>query len=127
MNIEINRINHQVETQPSGFVQQVNQEYGYQLEKIVDNIVKTREERPVILLSGPSGSGKTTTAFMIEKLLDEKGSETHTISMDNYFRPLTNEEKELSLQGKMDLESPLRVDEDLLNSQIVAFERGEEI
>lgn len=127
MNIEINRINHQVETQPSDFVRSVNQEYGYQLEKIARKIANTREERPVILLAGPSGSGKTTTAFMIEKLLDEFGCETHTVSMDNYFRPLTNEEKELSLQGKMDLESPQRVDSDLLSSQIEAFGRGDEI
>ena len=127
MNIEINRINHQVETQPSDFVRSVNQEYGYQLEKIARKIANAREERPVILLAGPSGSGKTTTAFMIEKLLDEFGCETHTVSMDNYFRPLTNEEKELSLQGKMDLESPQRVDSDLLNSQIEAFGRGDEI
>ena len=127
MNIEINRINEQVETEPSGFVRSVNEEYGYQLEKIARDIAAARDERPVILLAGPSGSGKTTTAFMIEKLLDEHGCETHTVSMDNYFKPLTQEEKELSMQGKMDLESPLRVDSDLLNTQIEAFGRGDEI
>ena len=105
----------------------VNEEYQYQLERITENIISSRNDRPVILLSGPSGSGKTTTAFMIEKLLDEAGCETHTISMDNYFCPLTHEEKELAALGKMDLESPDRIDSDLLNTQIEAINRGEEI
>ena len=97
------------------------------MKKITDNIINSRNEKPVILISGPSGSGKTTTAFMIEKILDEAGCDTHTISMDNYFCPLSKEEKELAARGQMDLESPERVDADLLNSQIEAIENCEEI
>lgn len=127
MNIEVTRINNGLTADPKGYVQAVNEEYQYQLERITENIISSRNDRPVILLSGPSGSGKTTTAFMIEKLLDEAGCETHTISMDNYFCPLTHEEKELASLGKMDLESPDRIDADLLNTQIEAINRGEEI
>ena len=127
MNIEVTRINNSLTADPKGYVQAVNEEYQYQLERITENIISSRNDRPVILLSGPSGSGKTTTAFMIEKLLDEAGFETHTISMDNYFCPLTHEEKELAALGKMDLESPDRIDADLLNTQIEAIDRGEEI
>jgi len=127
MNIEVTRINNGLTADPKGYVQAVNEEYQYQLERITENIISSRNDRPVILLSGPSGSGKTTTAFMIEKLLDEAGFETHTISMDNYFCPLTHEEKELAALGKMDLESPDRIDADLLNTQIEAIDRGEEI
>ncbi len=127
MNIEVTRINNSLTADPKGYVQAVNEEYQYQLERITENIISSRNDRPVILLSGPSGSGKTTTAFMIEKLLDEAGCETHTISMDNYFCPLTHEEKELASLGKMDLESPDRIDTDLLNTQIEAIDRGEEI
>lgn len=126
MNIEVTRINNAVRIDPKGYVQSVNEEYYYQLKKITDNIANTRNEKPVILLSGPSGSGKTTTAFMIEKLLDEAGCETHTISMDNYFCPLSSEEKELAALGKMDLESPDRIDADLLNEHILAIEMCEE-
>ena len=126
MNIEVTRINNAVRIDPKGYVQSVNEEYYYQLKKITDNIANTRNEKPVILLSGPSGSGKTTTAFMIEKLLDEAGCETHTISMDNYFCPLSSEEKKLAALGKMDLESPDRIDADLLNEHILAIEMCEE-
>ncbi|MCR5599798.1 MAG: adenylyl-sulfate kinase [Ruminococcus sp.] len=118
MNIEIARINQGIEKDPKEYVRLVNEDYQYKLSKIVDEIIKNRNDKPVILLSGPSGSGKTTTALMIEKLLDERGLETHTLSMDNWFCPLTEAEKKLASEGKMDLESPMRVDSDLLNRQI---------
>lgn len=127
MNIEVSRINNSIANDPSGYVRAVNENYLYQLSKITDNIIRNRNDKPVILLSGPSGSGKTTTAFMIEKLLGEAGVSTHTLSMDNYFCPLTDEEKELAALGKMDLESPDRIDKELLNSQIEAIENCEEV
>lgn len=127
MNIEVNRINEGLQNSPKEFIEAANADYTYRLDKIADEIIAHRDEKPVILLAGPSGSGKTTTAMMIEKLLDEKGHATHTLSMDNYFCPLSTEEKELASQGKMDLESPLRMDKDLLNTQIEAMSDCEEV
>ncbi|MBP5578052.1 MAG: adenylyl-sulfate kinase [Ruminococcus sp.] len=118
MNIEITRINQGIDSDPVRYIKSVNEDYLYKLKKIADDIAENRNEKPVILLSGPSGSGKTTTAMMIEKLLDDMGHETHTLSMDNWFCPLTEAEKALAAEGKMDLESPLRVDCELLNEQI---------
>ncbi|MBO7475172.1 MAG: adenylyl-sulfate kinase [Ruminococcus sp.] len=118
MNIEITRINQGIDSDPARYIKAVNEDYLYKLKKIADEIAENRIEKPVILLSGPSGSGKTTTAMMIEKLLDDMGHETHTLSMDNWFCPLTEAEKALAAEGKMDLESPLRVDCELLNRQI---------
>ncbi len=127
MNIEVTRINAQIQTDPAKFVKEVNEDYIYKLKKIADDIIANREQKPVILISGPSGSGKTTTSFLLEKLLDDSGHPTHTLSMDNYFRPLTESEKALAALGKMDLESPDRVDKELLNAQIHAINMGEEI
>ena len=93
MNIEIARINQGIEKDPKEYVRSVNEDYLYKLKKIADDIAENHNEKPVILLSGPSGSGKTTTAMMIEKLLDDMGHETHTLSMDNWFCPLTEAEK----------------------------------
>ena len=127
MNIEITRINQGIEESPLNYVKNTNADYLYRLNSIVDNIEKNCQQKPVILLAGPSGSGKTTTAMMIEKLLDERGHETHTISMDNYFCSLSEKEKELAALGKIDLESPARVDNILLNQQISAIGNCEEI
>lgn len=127
MNIEIARINQEIENDPKGYVKAVNEDYLYKLTQIANDIAESHNEKPVVLLSGPSGSGKTTTALMIEKILDEMGHETHTLSMDNWFCPLTEAEKALASEGKMDLESPLRVDSELLNKQIEAISACREI
>lgn len=127
MNIEVTRINMKSHKNPADYVKQVNEEYIYYLRKIADDIIAHRDEKPVILISGPSGSGKTTTSFMLEKLISESGYKTHTLSMDNYFNPLTEEEKRLAALGKMDLESPARMDKELLNEQIASISAGEEI
>lgn len=127
MNIEVTRINYEIEKNPEEYVRVSNEDYIYRLKKIVSDIIDNRSERPVIVLAGPSGSGKTTTALTIGKILTELGHRTHTISMDNYFCSLTDEEKRLSILGKMDLESPLRVDKELLNSHIESIGRGEPV
>lgn len=127
MNIEVTRINDEIRKNPENYVLSANEDYIYRLKKIVSDIILHQKERPVIVLAGPSGSGKTTTALTIGKMLTESGHRTHTISMDNYFCSLTEEEKRLSVLGKMDLESPLRVDKELLNSHIEKIGRGETV
>lgn len=69
--------------------------------------------KPIVLLSGPSGSGKTTAALRIEARLRELGRTAHTLSMDNYFLPISDENRhELPRddEGNIDLESPMRLD-----------------
>lgn len=127
MNIEVNRINSDIADNPKEYVKLSNELYRWHLENIAENIAENKEQKPVILLSGPSGSGKTTTALMLAKILEEKGCPTNVLSMDNYFISLTDEERELSVLGKIDLESPDRVDKDLLNRQIKAIGKCQEI
>lgn len=100
------------------FVAACEKAYSRQLTKIADYIAAHKEQCPIVLISGPSGSGKTTSALILEEKLDRRGVETHTLSQDNYFRTLTEEDKALLAQDKLDLESPARVDADLLNSQL---------
>jgi len=102
----------------NAFVATCEKAYSRQLTKIADYIAAHKEQCPIVLISGPSGSGKTTSALMLEAKLDRRGLETHTLSQDNYFRTLTEEDRALLAEGKLDLESPARVDEELLNSQL---------
>lgn len=127
MNIEVTRINAGVSQNPAEYVETVNKAYFFQLRQIAEKIAENKDKQPVVLLSGPSGSGKTTTAMILAKMLGELGCLTHTLSMDNYFKSLSDRERELSVQGLIDLESPSRVDSELLNSQIEAIERCEEV
>lgn len=95
--------------------------YADGIRKIAESIYAQRHEKGVILVSGPSGSGKTTSSHMLEAMLDAMGAETHTISMDNYFTPFDEEQKILAAQGKIDFESPDRLDIPFMNEQLEAI------
>ena len=81
---------------PQAWITQMEQQHWAQLRTIAEEIAEHRRTCPIILLSGPSGSGKTITAMMLESILDGMGLETHTLSMDHYFKSITPEQ--LSLQ-----------------------------
>ncbi len=127
MHIAIQTINQRLATDPTGFVANAQTRYAAQLDTIAAHIYANRAQSPVVLLSGPSGSGKTTTAQLIEARLDAMGCETHTLSMDDYFRSLTDEQRALAAQHQFDLEAPDRVDETLLGDQLSRFIAGETI
>ena len=97
------------------------------MENAAKKIADHRGESHVVLLSGPSGSGKTTTALKIEEQLDKMGIETHTISMDNYFKTLDPETAPRNRDGAIDFESPFFLDVDLLNRHFAMLDRGETI
>lgn len=101
--------------------------YASQLISAAERIFEEREQRPVVLISGPSGSGKTTSAKRVEHLLEERGVNTHTISMDNYFLPTEETEKARDENGNIDFESPHRLDIPLFREHLEKLYRCEEI
>ena len=113
----LEKINQEM-TASADAMQAADQKFLQELQKNAESIRKTAIARPVILLAGPSGSGKTTTAFLLERFLDRWGVETHTISMDNFFSTMTPQQREMAAAGKLDLESPARVDVPYLNQQL---------
>ena len=110
--------NRRLSQDAAAFIAAADAQYDRQLEEIADYIAAHRDTCPIVLLSGPSGSGKTTTALILEHKLDSRGLHTHTLSQDNYFHTQTEEDHRLLAEGKFDLESPERVDADLINSQL---------
>lgn len=101
--------------------------YFEQIANAAEVIAANAEERPIVLLAGPSGSGKTTTALLIERELKRKGLVTHTLQMDDYFSPLTQEELALLKENKLDLEKPTRVDIPFFQAQLDQILKGEEV
>ena len=118
MVISANEINDKINCNSNLFIKESEENFAAHIRKTAEKISVRASSRPIILLSGPSGSGKTTSAMMIEKLLDESGFETHTLSMDNWFKPLSKQEHILLNNKKLDLESPDRVDSDFLSEQL---------
>lgn len=117
----VSEVNRRLKTDAEDFIREAEAAYDHQLTEIAAYIRDHKDTCPLVLISGPSGSGKTTTALILEKKLDAWGLETHTLSMDNYFRTLTPEQHQLLAEEKLDLESPDRVDTQLLNAQLTAI------
>ena len=127
MPYSLTRLNEAVRSDPAAFARECDAAFAKKVENAAKKIADHRGESHVVLLSGPSGSGKTTTALKIEEQLDKRGIETHTTSMDNYFKTLDPETAPGNRDGAIDFESPFFLDVDLLNRHFAMLDRGETI
>ena len=127
MAYQLNDINAAVRRDPVGFMQECDARFQQKVEAAADLIVSRMKDSPVILLSGPSGSGKTTTAQKIEHVLDCRGVETHTISMDDYFLTVDPRTAPRTPEGTIDLESPDMLDMKLLDEHFTKLSRGDAV
>lgn len=120
-------INQQIRNHPSAFLAECDTRYQKQIEAAADAILNRMSISPIVLLSGPSGSGKTTTALKIEEVLEQRGINTHTISLDNYFKTRDPATAPRTADGQYDLESPLCLDMQLLDETFTQLSRGEDV
>ena len=127
MPYSLTRLNEAVRSDPGAFARECDAAFAKKVENAASRIAEHRGESRVILLSGPSGSGKTTTALKIEERLENMGIETHTISMDDYFKTMDPETAPRNRDGDIDFESPFFLDVDLLNRHFAMLDRGETI
>ena len=127
MPYSLTRLNEAVRSDPGAFARECDADFANKVENAASRIAEHRRESRVILLSGPSGSGKTTTALKIEERLRNMGIETHTISMDDYFKTMDPETAPRNRYGEIDFESPFFLDVDLLNRHFAMLDRGETI
>ena len=125
MAYQLEEINRRLKEDPAGFVAECDGVYQKRLESAADRILVRMKESPIVLLSGPSGSGKTTTALKLEQELERRGVQTHTISMDNYFKTLNRKTAPRNAEGDIDYESPRLLDMDLLDETFTKLSRGE--
>ena len=124
MQRSVHSINTALAQDAPAMITRADADYAARLEALAADIREHRNSRPLLLLAGPSGSGKTTTALMVEHMLDSAGFETHTLSMDDFFYPLSPEEQRLAAEEKLDLESPGRVDTAFLNETLQSLLDG---
>ena len=127
MSYLLSEINEAVRQDPQQFAVACDEDYAKKIVSAARAISTRRDRSRVILLSGPSGSGKTTTALRIEDVLDHSGVETHTISMDDYFRTVDPDTSPRALNGDYDFESPFCLDVELLNKHFSMLDRNEAI
>lgn len=121
----LKQINEAIRSDPAAFAQECDALFAKKVETAARKIADYRAESHIILLSGPSGSGKTTTALKIEERLEELGIETHTVSMDDYFKTFDPDTAPRNREGAVDYESPFFLDIDLLSQHFAMLDRGE--
>ena len=127
MAYQLQEINRHIRTDVKGFLAACDQSYQDRVRAAADRIQARMVKSPIVLLSGPSGSGKTTTALKIEEELERRGINSHTISLDNYFKTLDRRTAPRNAEGDIDYESPKLLDMDLLDETFTKLTRGEEI
>lgn len=125
--LTLNELNSSVESKRKDFIEAAEQNYRNEIKNVADHILDREHHLPIILISGPSGSAKTTTALRLATLLENAGKTVHPVSMDNYFRPIGDPGNEVDEDGRVDLESPKRLDMDLLNDHLEKFWKCEEV
>ena len=127
MPYQLSKIVDAIRSDPRGFAQECDDAFNEKVISAAAQMAAHRDKSHIILLSGPSGSGKTTTAMKIEERLDNTGVETHTVSMDNYFKTIDPETAPRNREGDIDYESPFCLDVDLVNRHFSMLDRGETI
>lgn len=87
--------------------------------------IANREGVKMVLIAGPSSSGKTTTCKRLSIQLMTNGIRPVQISLDDYFvdRELTPKDE----KGEYDYESLYALNIPLLNQQLTALFKGEEV
>ena len=126
MIFQLTEINRMARTDPEGFVRDCEMEFERKIQLAADKVMDNKSRSPIVLISGPSGSGKTTTSKKIEEALRERGIVTYALAMDSYFRTVDDSYPRTE-NGEPDLESPLCVDMELLNSHFDDLSAGREI
>lgn len=125
--LTLNELNNAIKRDPKSFIEKAEQTYRNEIKNVADHILDNDHQLPIILISGPSGSSKTTTALRLATMLENAGKTVHPVSMDNYFRPVGDPGNEVDEDGRVDLESPKRLDMDLLNDHLEKFWKCEEV
>ncbi|MEG1720811.1 MAG: nucleoside kinase [Pseudoflavonifractor sp.] len=127
MSYSLQEINARIHADPKEYLEECDANYHGSIALAADRILARMADSPIVLLSGPSGSGKTTTALKLEEVLKQRGVNTHTVSMDNYFLSSDPKTSPRTPDGAFDLESPLCLDMALLDESFTRLARGEEI
>ena len=125
MPYQLSEINDKIRKDPAAFLAECDAHYQERIHTAVDTILERMKVSPIVLLSGPSGSGKTTTAMKLEQELERRGVNSHTISLDNYFKTLNRKTAPRTPEGDIDYESPVLLDLDLLDETFSRLSRGE--
>ena len=126
MAYKLEDINLRTVSDPKGFVEECDAHYQNLVDDAAEKIIENRARSPIVLLAGPSGSGKTTTSMKIAEAMEKRGIHMHYVAMDDYFKTVDHTTPRTP-EGELDLESPLCLDMDLLNTHFTQLAEGKRV
>lgn len=98
----LQQINNSLNSDPKGFIEVCEKAYREQIDRLASTILSDKNNK-ILMIAGPSGSGKTTTANVLKETLEKKGKNTQVISLDNFFKNLSD--RDVLPDGQVDFES----------------------
>lgn len=108
----VEELNELLKTDPKTVVTAAEDELEKSVEQTADAIRKAGKGRQIVLLSGPSASGKTTFAAKICGALARFGREAKRVSIDDFYKGLS--EIPRNEDGTYDMESISGLDVELV-------------
>ena len=117
----LKEINENLLTDPRKQILDTESRYRGQLFVIADKIVADRELK-LVLMAGPSCAGKTTSARLLKEILESKGKDVVTISLDDFF--IDRDKTPLLPNGQKDFDSPRALDTELMKECFTELFKG---
>lgn len=99
--------------------------YIFDINAVVEKILRRKNEIKIIMIAGPSSSGKTTTTMKINERLAKHNLNVVALNLDNYFNDLHTHPQDQ--YGDYDFERPEALDIPLINEHLGALIAGKEI
>ncbi len=117
----LKEINKNLLTDPRKQILDTESRYRGQLFVIADKIVADKEMK-LVLIAGPSCAGKTTTARLLKEILESKGKDVVTISLDDFF--IDRDKTPLLPNGQKDYDSPRAIDTEVMKECFTELFKG---
>ena len=87
---------------PADFIRECEEKYNNKINNIAQ-LICDRDVSEIVMIAGPSSAGKTTTAKKLRQALKEKGIESYTVSLDDFY--LDNKDAPRFPDGTPDFET----------------------
>ena len=120
---DIERLNKLIGSDKKKVIYDTESKYRSQLFQLADTIHE-RQNIDIILVAGPSCAGKTTSARLLKEVLEKRGMDVVTISMDDFF--IDRDKTPFLPNGLRDLDNPKTVNVQLMEECFKSFWSGKE-
>ncbi len=108
----LSSINNIANKDYDNFVEECEKTYSQALSNLTDKIMSDQNNK-IVMVAGPSASGKTTSAKKIAKILNDRGVDAYTISLDDFY--LDREKAPKFDNGKPNFETVYALDVELIS------------